>query len=126
MKTAPHGELELQVMDILWQHKESSISKVFKNINKERDIAYTTVATILQRLHDKGIVERKSENNHYIYFPKLSKKAYSSKLVKIFINKLVTNFGDIALTSFAESIDDLPIEKRQSLLDLIQEYEKRP
>lgn len=126
MKTAPHGELELQVMDLLWQHKESSISNVFKEINKQRNIAYTTVATILQRLHDKGVVERKSENNHYIYFPKLSKKAYSSKLVKTFINKLVTNFGDIAITSFAESIDDLPKEKKESLLTLIQEYEKRP
>jgi predicted transcriptional regulator len=125
MKTTPHGELELQVMDILWQNEKSSISEVFKEINKSRNIAYTTVATILQRLYDKGLVDRNEESNHYIYVPKLSKKDYSSKLVKTFINKLVNNFGDIAITSFAESIENLPEEKKQYLLQQLQEYENK-
>src|SRR3990167_962742 len=99
MKTTSHGELELQVLDILWQSEKSSIGEVYKHINKERNIAYTTVATILQRLFDKGLVDRKAESNHYIYVPKLSKKDYSAKLVKTFISKLVNNFGDIAITS---------------------------
>ncbi len=125
MRTISHGELELQVMDILWQSEKSSISDVYKHINKERNIAYTTVATILQRLYDKGLVDRNAESNHYIYVPKLSKKDYSAKLVKTFINKLVNNFGDIAITSFAESIDDLPKEKKEYLLQQLQEYENK-
>lgn len=125
MKTTSHGELELQVMDVLWQSEKSSISEVYKHINKERTIAYTTVATILQRLYDKGLVDRKAESNHYIYAPKLSKKDYSAKLVKSFISKLVNNFGDIAITSFAESIEDLPKEKKEYLLKQLQEYENK-
>lgn len=125
MKTTPHGELELQVMDILWKNEKSSISEVFKEINSNRIIAYTTVATVLQRLFDKGLVDRNEESNHYIYTPKLSKKDYSSKLVKSFISKLVNNFGDIAISSFAESIEDLPKEKKEYLLKQLLEYESK-
>ena len=120
MKTTPHGELELQVMDILWQKKKSPISEIFKEINNNRNIAYTTVATVLQRLYDKGLVDRNEESNHYIYIPKLSKKDYSAKLVKSFINKLVNNFGDIALVHFVEEAKKIDKRKLKKIINEIK------
>lgn len=124
MKTISHGELELQVMDILWQSEKSSISNVYKDINKRRTIAYTTIATILQRLYDKGLVDRKAESNHYIYVPKLSKKDYSAKLVKNFISKLVNNFGDIALVHFVEEAKKIDKRKLKNIINEIKHESK--
>lgn len=123
MKTKAHGELELQVMNILWENQECGVHDVFNEIKKERAIAYTTVATILQRLHDKGLVYKKEDIKYYLYSPKLSKQEYSTQIAKNFIDKFVNSFGETAISSFAESVETLPDTSKKRLLKLIQEYE---
>ena len=126
MKTNVLGELEQQVMDIVWSRKQSSIRDIVNELKQHREIAYTTVATILQRLFDKGIVDRKegSEKLGNIYFSKVTKESYIKNLSQSFMNKLMNSFGDVALASFAESIEELPKEKREQLLKLLDQYEK--
>lgn len=120
MKKAAQGELEIQVMDILWDSKESSISDIWQKVSQKRKIAYTTVATILQRLYEKGIVVRNNQGNHHVYVPKFTKEVYSKKIIQTFLNKLVHNFGEVATTSFAESIGDLPNKEKNKLLELLK------
>lgn len=106
------GELEQLVMEIVWKSKESAVRDIFQELRKKRSIAYTTVATILQRLFNKDIVGRKTEKNGYRYFPKVSKESYAKSLTKSFVKKLEKSFGDVAISSFAEGIESLPKEKK--------------
>ena len=122
MKTKQHGELEMEVMDILWNSGHGTVNDVLNIIGKNRQIAYTTVATIMQRLFDKGLLTRKQEKSYYVYLPQLSKADYSKKIIKNFLHNITHTFGHGALTSFAESIDSLPKKKKQDLLKLLQEY----
>jgi len=121
MKTKIPGELEMQVLDILWQDGNCSISDIFEKLKLKRKIAYTTIATVLQRLYNKGQVDREERANHYIYTSHFNKKTYSLRLIKNFLNGLMNNFGDVAITSFAESLDSLPKKKREYLLKLLNE-----
>jgi len=125
MKTRADGELEMQVMDILWTCHNCTINDVWQTFRKKHKIAYTTVATILHRLLAKGLVGRKKDKNYHIYFTTLSKEAYSSNVVNNFLDKAVRNFGDVALTSFAAGIDRLPKEKRNHFVKLLQKYENK-
>lgn len=125
MKPRVLGELEQDVMEIVWNNPNSSISAILDGLRKKREIAYTTVATILQRLFDKGLVERTQTKGHYVYLPKLSKSEYSKKLIKNFLHTITNTFGDVAITSFAESIDSLPKKKKEYLLKLLQENENK-
>ena len=77
MKAKIPGELEMQVLDILWQDGDCSVSDIFGRLKLKRKIAYTTVATILQRLYNKGQVDREERTNHYIYTSHFNKKTYS-------------------------------------------------
>ena len=113
------GELEQLIMEIVWKSKESAVRDIFQELRKKRSIAYTTVATILQRLFNKDIVGRKTEKNSYRYYPKVSKVSYAKSLTKSFVKKLEKSFGDIAIASFAESLDSLPKKKRDYLLNLL-------
>lgn len=122
MKTL--GDLEKEVMDIVWEQKECTARDVLNKLGKKHNLAYTTVATMLQRLYDKGFVKRKGDRLGYIYTPTLSKELYSKKVVKRFIQKFIASFGDSAIVSFAESIDDLPREKRKYILKLLDEHDK--
>lgn len=125
MKTRILGKLEQQIMDIVWLCKNCSIREIVQTLQKKRFIAYTTVATVLQRLFIKGLVGRKTEKNGYWYFPKISKDSYIKSLSKNFIKTLVNSFGDIAVSSFAESIESLPKQKKQYLLKILNRYESK-
>lgn len=124
MKQKHLSDLEQEVMNIVWELEECSVRDVLEKINKDRQLAYTTVATIFQRLHEKGLVTRKGEGIAFIYSAKLSKETYSKNLAQSFISKFFNSFGDVGLASFAESIDKLPKKKKEYLLELLESYDK--
>ncbi len=124
MKTTSLGELEQEVMDIVWECKNCTTRDVLTRIEKDRKLAYTTVATILQRLYEKGLLTRKEDKLGHVYSPKLSKESYSKNIAQTFLKKFINSFGDTAIASFAESIDKLPSKKREYFLKLLEEHGK--
>lgn len=124
MKSTSLGELEKQVMDIVWGCKSCSARDVLLKLEKNRKLAYTTVATVLQRLHDKGLLNRKEDKSGHIYSPKVTRELYTKNVAKSFLKRFINSFGDTAVASFAESIEQLPKEKRKYLLKLLEENEK--
>ncbi len=67
----PMGSLESDVLDVLWRSDEPlTPAQVLDEI--DRDLAYTTVMTILNRLQAKGLVDRQRVGRAYAYEPKIS------------------------------------------------------
>lgn len=124
MKTATLGELEQQIMDIVWELKNCSARDVLIKLEQDKKLAYTTVATILQRLYDKGLLSRKENTTGHVYSPKVSKERYTKNVAQSFLKKFIDSFGDTAIASFAESIDKLPEEKRKYFLEILDEHDK--
>lgn len=60
-----HGALEQQVMDTLWDRGEASVRQVMVRLGGT--LAYTTVMTVLDRLHNKGRVTRRKEGLAWRY-----------------------------------------------------------
>ena len=70
-----HGELEGLVMDVLWDADEPLVAaEVRDRLEPTRSLAYTTVMTILVRLHEKGVVERERAGRAYAYRPRWSRE----------------------------------------------------
>ncbi|NLT29536.1 MAG: BlaI/MecI/CopY family transcriptional regulator [Propionibacterium sp.] len=68
------GDLELRVMESLWAHAEPlSVRAVHSDIISERDLAYTTILTVLDRLAKKGRVKRKRSGRAWLYYPAASR-----------------------------------------------------
>jgi len=114
------SKLEQKVMAIIWKCKSCSVRDVMAKLTNT-ELAYTTVATILQRLYKKGIVARKCQGISFIYSPKIAKETYSKRFVQNFVKKFFSTFNDTAIVSFAQSIDTLPPNKKSYLLKLLQE-----
>lgn len=119
MKVKQLSDLEQEAMNIVWECQECAIREVRSRLKKK--LAYTTVATILQRLDDKGFVSRKESGIFLIYSPKVTKERYSKNLAKSFVSKFFNSFGDAAMASFVDSLDNLPKKKRDYLLRLLGE-----
>ncbi|SDS77519.1 BlaI/MecI/CopY family transcriptional regulator [Microlunatus soli] len=62
------GDLERRVMEELWSSAAPrSVRDVHAALTRERDLAYTTVMTVLDRLAKKGLVNRESSGRAYLY-----------------------------------------------------------
>ena len=66
-------EVELEFMNELWALEEGTVRKVLARLPKERNLAYTSGATILRILEEKGFVESQREGKSLIYTPLLAK-----------------------------------------------------
>ncbi len=119
------SNLEQEVMSVVWEQENCSVRDVLEIINQTRQLAYTTIATVLQRLHDKGLVKKIEDQGTIMYSARVSKERYSRNIAQSFMQKLVTSFGDIAIASFAQSVDSLPEAKRKYFLELLDQYDKK-
>ncbi|OGD81605.1 hypothetical protein A2572_04475 [Candidatus Collierbacteria bacterium RIFOXYD1_FULL_40_9] len=117
--------LEQEVMVVVWKLKKCHARDVVKKFEKVKPLAYTTVATLLDRLYKKGMVKRKSEGNVFVFSPKSSSEEYSKKIAKSFFNNFFDSFGESAIVSFAESVESLPKEKKEDLLKLLGTHESK-
>jgi BlaI family penicillinase repressor len=54
-------------MKVLWEHGESSVAKVHERINREQDLAYTTIATMLRKMEARGLVLHRAEGRTFVY-----------------------------------------------------------
>lgn len=118
------GKLEQQVMDILWEYENCSARDVLTKLAKEKKLAYTTIATVLHRLFNKGLLKRTEDKSGFIYSPKFSKEKYTKSVAQSFLNKFINSFGDTAIASFAGSIEKLPVKKREYFLKLLEENDE--
>lgn len=98
--------LERDVLKILWPDKKLKVRQIFESLKSRRKVALSSVAVILDRLHNKGVVERTIETARggmrYTYFPKKDKKQFEKSIVDSAVNKLIDAFGPTAVTYFNE------------------------
>lgn len=112
--------LDQEIMNIVWNSDTCSVREVLEQIRKEKELAYTTVATILTRLYDKGLLKRSEKNSVVYYSPKISREKFSKIVAGSFFTNFFQSFGDTAIASFAESIEELPKEKKEYFLKLLE------
>ena len=74
-------DVELELMTILWRIGEGSVAGVMTELPEGRDLAYTSVSTILRILEQKKILKTRKEGRGHIYIPLLSKSDYEAKTV---------------------------------------------
>jgi len=100
------GTLEEEIMDVIWKEQTVSVRVVFDTLKKKRCLAYTTVMTIMSRLHTKGILHRKlHDNGSYIYSPAQSKEKFLDMLSEKVIKNLIKNCGEVAVARFIDIIE---------------------
>ncbi|MFI6532041.1 BlaI/MecI/CopY family transcriptional regulator [Nonomuraea sp. NPDC050547] len=77
------GDLESTIMDLLWSSRRpTSVRDVLEVLRAERAIAYTTVMTVMDKLHTKGLLKRKPAGKAYLYDVVATKEAYIAGLMR--------------------------------------------
>lgn len=116
------GELESEIMEIIWNQKEPvAVKNITGILSKKRKIAYTTVMTIMARLVNKGVLTRRLSGSSYLYKPKLAKDEFVAKAVHGIFSSAVSSLGDEVLAHFVKEIQRISPKKRQELLEILGE-----
>lgn len=74
----PLTEVELEVMKPVWQMGECTIREVFDALPKDRELAYTTVATMIKILEQKGVIASRKKERPHTYYPLIQKSEYEA------------------------------------------------
>jgi predicted transcriptional regulator len=97
------GELERTVMEVLWAREEpASARDVSRALADERDLAHTTVMTVLDRLAKKGFLRRERDGRAWLYRPVASREDYVAELMLGALD--LTGDRETALAHFVRSV----------------------
>src|SRR2546423_6378022 len=91
----PHlHELETEVMEQLWSVEEATVRAVMDALNERtsKKRAYTTYMTIMARLHQKGVLDRRREGKTDVYRPKLDRDKFMTARARADVEGLVAEY----------------------------------
>jgi predicted transcriptional regulator len=111
----PLHELETEIMEEVWRQGETTVKRVMEALNRKAKPprAYTTYMTVMRRLNDKGLLDRVRTGRQDTYAPRLTRDRYLELRAGAEVERLVDQFGDVALTHFTARLQGLdPARKR--------------
>ncbi|MGH2851931.1 MAG: BlaI/MecI/CopY family transcriptional regulator [Solirubrobacteraceae bacterium] len=111
------GELETEIMRRLWlRGAPTTVRELVDELQRDREIAYTTVMTVLDNLFKKRWLRREMDGRAYRYEPRSSGEEYSAALMR---GALDTSPDHVA--AFAHFLRELPPDQVRALEDAYEQ-----
>jgi predicted transcriptional regulator len=127
------GPLGAEILETVWASKGEpmTVRRVYEELRKKTKIAYTTVMSTMDRLYDKGLLDRRVERGKggvfFVYWPKLEKKHFEESAVRTVVSSLIRNFGSTVTNAFVEEVaaNDGDLESLQREIDKLSSAKKK-
>ncbi|HEX5759443.1 MAG TPA: BlaI/MecI/CopY family transcriptional regulator [Thermoanaerobaculia bacterium] len=118
------GDLQLAILRVLWERGEATVADVHEALAAARGLAPTTIATMLQKLERKGVVDHRIEGRRFVYRPLISEDQVTRSMVSELTTQLFR--GDVtALVSHLLSEHDVDRAELARLRALIAAHARR-
>lgn len=95
-KTHRLGDLQLKIMQVLWSREEASVGDVHKALSADSEFAYTTVATMLRKMEERGLVKHRAEGRSFIYQANVAADEVTRSMADHLVDRLFE--GSLAAT----------------------------
>jgi predicted transcriptional regulator len=118
------GELERAIMDVLWETPEPLTVRQVSGQLTERDLAHTTVMTVLDRLAKKGFARRERDGRAWRYRAAESREAYVTELMLNALDQ--TGDRQAALARFVRSVSGAEARALRGALEALESREALP
>jgi predicted transcriptional regulator len=113
------GDLEAEIMECVWDGGETSVRDVHRCLLGRRDIAYTTVMTVMSRLAEKGLLMRRHEGRAYLYRAAASRDEFCVDVLRGLVGGVAGRMERPALTHFVETLTEDDAAQLDLLADII-------
>jgi predicted transcriptional regulator len=115
------GPLEMEVLGILNSRDDLAVSEIQESLKKSgHDLAYTTVMTVLVRLHNKNLVNRRKEGRQFLYAATRRKDSSPTKIFEKIKNSLFGSEKLKPILNLLESDDGLTRHELEELKKAVE------
>jgi predicted transcriptional regulator len=101
------GDQEHLVLRTVTAHGRCTVRDVFRAVGEPRGLAYTTIATVLDRLFAKGLVTRELTGKAFTYRATRKVAAAEKGRVRTLLKKLFAPDGPPAVATLVDAVEDL-------------------
>jgi len=109
------GTLEAEIMDRLWTWgRPATVREVVDDINQCRPVAYTTVMTIADVLHGKGLLRRTKQGRAWLYEPECGREEYTAGVLQDVLD--LSRDRPTALAHFVNRMSEDEVEALRAAL----------
>ena len=115
------GDLEAEVLECVWDLGSASVKDVHLCLLERREIAYTTVMTVMSRLAVKGLLVSRQVGRAYVYEAAAGREQFCAGVVKGFMSDMLAGADRAVLARFVDSVTDRDIEQLDLLAQIIEE-----
>ncbi len=113
--TPVQGELQTQIMAVLWRAGEGTVEQVRSALPPRYRGASTTVQTVLNRLADRGMLTRRKAGKGFVYRPAISESDYVARSIERTLAGASAQARQAALAQLLGGIDGGELSDRQRL-----------
>ncbi|MDN4493213.1 BlaI/MecI/CopY family transcriptional regulator [Ureibacillus aquaedulcis] len=118
------GPLEAKIMDILWCQEDMTIKEVQAVLEKEKPTNFNTVMTVMNRLVEKEILQKKLIGRSSFYRPVQSREEFINTQSKEMTHELMDEFGSVVVSHMLDALEDVDDELVKKLELKIKELKK--
>ena len=118
------GALEKDIMEVLWTHGESSVKEILDAISSYRDISYSTVITVTNRMAKKGLLKKRKVGKAYYYNPTYNREQFFDVISKKMIEGVSGLSFQSAMVHFVDYMAQAEPDKIEYFSKLIESKRK--
>lgn len=116
------GETEMEVLHHVWDLGEATVADVRERVLEEREVAYTTIMTVMKKLADKGYLQYRKEGRTYVYAPAQEPNKVQHSLLRRLMDRVFEG-SPMALVQTLVRHEDLSDEERAEIRQMIDALE---
>jgi predicted transcriptional regulator len=115
------GELEAEVLECVWELGPASVKDVHQCLSERREIAYTTVMTVMSRLTAKGLLVSRPVGRAYVYEAAAGREEFCAGFVRDFMSEMLDGADRQVLSQFVDSVTARDRSQLDILAQIIDE-----
>ncbi|MBV6519501.1 MAG: hypothetical protein DCC43_02960 [Candidatus Brocadia sp.] len=114
------GTLEKDIMEALWKRGESSVKDILEDLPAKRNISYSAVITVTNRMTKKGLLSKRKVGKAYFYKPLYTKEDFFEMVSKKVVEGISGFSLKSAMVHFVDCMSQMEPEKMEYFSKLIE------
>ncbi len=122
--SAQPTEVELQILNVLWEHGASTVRQVHDALQLEKETNYATTVKMLVVMFEKGLVTRDQSVRPQLYKPAVTRKSTQKRVLKNVVEKMFAGSSS-SLVLQALSTGKTSEDELAQIRELVENLQKR-
>ena len=103
----PSDDLEYDILSMLWECGSGTVRELHDKLGERQELAYTTTAKVVDRLREKGLIERRQHGKTFVYQPRAAREEVESARARKVVSRLfgATPAPHAAVAALVDAVD---------------------